>query len=520
LRKLSVLPLVLLAALLLGPRPARADKWFSKTQLQVDGNPKTVLVCDLDGDGLQDLAAVYAVSQATRLRYYVHLAAFLQGPSGFPRKPDVTVPLTGGESLIFLGETDPSRPGRELLTLRDRGVSAWRVDRAGGAPRWVKKDLGGPGSRWIRADWSGVKNVDLAMDLDGDGRDEILVPERGALVILAADAHGRYSPRERLKVDIFRETGQPEEPGHVVDFIDQYQIKISETFPKIYDVDLDADGRRDLLLNYADLVATYRQGPDGRFETSPHLFRAGLTPNRDLLRSVVPPKIVVTQAYDFDGDGRADLLMSRSEVRGLKGVITIAFHRNINGSFEKKPSFWLKKEVLALWPIVGDYDQDGKLDFTFLQTDFGIPEIINFLLRRRVTFHFDFYPWRGDPAFPEKPIHRKDVSVKFDLREGHLSAVPLVDISHDFNGDGLPDFYSPREREAFSIYFAKQKGDERLFSDSPDINVHVHQSFYRRFADLNRDGRADVVFWYQSEELRSDLNDKILVLTSLPIATR
>jgi hypothetical protein len=520
LRKLAARTLVLLAALLLGPLPARADEWFSKTRLQVPGNPKTVLVCDLDGNGLQDLAAAYAVSHATRLRYYVHLAAFLQGPSGFSRKPDVTVPLARGESVVFLGETDPSRPGPELLTLHDRGVSAWRVDRGGGAPRWVKEELGGIANRWIGADWSGLRNVDLARDLDGDGRDEILVPERGTLAILAADANGRYALRDRLEADLFRETGQPEDPGHLIDFIDRYQIKLSETFPEIYDVDLDADGRLDLLLSYADLVATYRQGPDGRFETSPRLFRAGLTPNRDLLRSVVPPKIVVTQAHDFDGDARADLILSRAEVRGLKGIITLAFPRNINGSFEKESSFKLRKEVLALWPVVGDYDQDGKLDFTFLQTDFGIPEIINFLIRRRLTFHFDFYPWRGTPAFPEKPVRRKDVSVKFDLKEGHLSAVPLVDISHDFNGDGLPDFYSPREREAFSVYFARPKGDGRLFSGSPDIHARVHQSFYRRFADLNRDGRADVIFWYQAEVLRHDLNDKILILSSHPAATR
>jgi hypothetical protein len=153
LRKLAARTLVLLAALLLGPLPARADEWFSKTRLQVPGNPKTVLVCDLDGNGLQDLAAAYAVSHATRLRYYVHLAAFLQGPSGFSRKPDVTVPLARGESVVFLGETDPSRPGPELLTLHDRGVSAWRVDRGGGAPRWVKEELGGIANRWIGADW-------------------------------------------------------------------------------------------------------------------------------------------------------------------------------------------------------------------------------------------------------------------------------------------------------------------------------------------------------------------------------
>jgi hypothetical protein len=519
LRELSARPLLLLAFLLLAPLPARADAWFSETQLQVPGNPKTVLPCDLDGDGLVDVAAVYAVSHAERLRYYVHLAAFLQGAAGYSTTPDATVPLSRGESLAFLGNTDASRAGPELLTLREGGISSWEVHREAGGAHWVEKDLGGVESRWIGADWSGLKNVDLARDLDGDGLDEILVPERGTLAILASAGDGRYTLRDRLVADVFREVGQPEDPGHVIDFIDRYEIKVSETFPEIYDTDVDADGRRDLLLIYADLVATYRQLPDGRFEISPRLFRSGITPNRDLLRSVVPPKIVVTQAHDFDGDARADLIVSRAEVRGLKGILTLDFHRNIDGSFEKEPSFHLRQEVLALWPMVADYDQDGKLDFTFLQTDFGIREIINFLLTRRLTFHFEFYPWRGAPAFPEKPIRRKDVSVKFDLKEGHLSAVPLVDISHDFNGDGLPDFYSPREREAFSVYFARRKGDKRLFSGSPDIHVRVHQSFYRRFVDLNRDGRADVIFWYQAEVLRRDLNDKILVLTSNPIAS-
>ncbi|MFQ5457076.1 MAG: FG-GAP repeat domain-containing protein [Myxococcota bacterium] len=499
------------------PVPARAAEWFSETLLQVPGNPTVVLTSDLDGDGMKDLAVFYAVSHATRIRYYIHLAVFLQKKEGFSAAPDLTTPLPDGGVAAFLAEVDPARDGEEVVLVGGKGVSTWRVAMEGGTPRIREERLTGEGSDWFGADWHGIRRVNLGRDLDGDGRDEILIPRRRELLVLRASGEGTtYVPSARLQADVFRETGHFDDPGHIIDFIDHYQMKMSETFPEIFDVDVDADGRRDLVLTYADLAATYRQLPDGSFETTPRLFRAGLTPNRDLLRSAVAPKIVTPQARDFDGDGRADLIVSRSEVQGIKGIVNVAFHRNADGFFQKKPAFRLREEVLALWPIMGDYNHDGKLDFTFLQTEFGVKAIINFLLTKRVNFNFEFFLWDGAPSFLQKPARRKGISVKFDLKEGHLSGLPLVDLTQDFNGDGLADFYAPREREAFSVYFSKPGGSKEFFSGSPDIHYHVHQSYYRRFDDLNGDGRADIVFWYQSEVGRSDLNDKVLILTSNP----
>jgi hypothetical protein len=498
---------------------ARANDWFTRATLRVPGTPRTILVHDLNGDGRPDLAVVYAVSRQRELLFYVHLAAYLQTPKGFRSEPDAVIPLSDGQSAIFLAEADGSHPGLDLVTLGPAGISSWSVTREKGRALWHEKHLGAVPDGWLAPDWSGVRQIDLATDLDGDGRDEILVPGRDELVLLAQGPDGRYTPRDRLHASVFREIGQPDDPGHIIDFFDRYGAKVSETFPEIHAVDVNGDGRLDLLLTYDDLAATYLQHPDGHFDVEPRLFRAGGAPNVDLLRAAVPPKVVTIRPYDFDSDGRADLLFSRSEVHGLKGIVTIDLHRNGKSGFERKPSFHLRKEALGLWPIVSDFDRDGKPDFTYLQTEFGLREIVRFLLTRRVTFHYDFYTWRGSPPFPAHPVKRKDVSVKFDLKEAHLSAFPLVDVEQDFNGDGIPDFYAIRERDAFSVYFGKPRTEGGFFSGDPDLQVHVHQSFYHRFADLNGDRRADVVFWYQSEGLRPDLGDKIVLLTSRPLAS-
>src|SRR4029077_1549244 len=110
-------------------------------------------------------------------------------------------------------------------------------------------------------------------------------------------------------------------------------------------VDLDGDGRLDLLLTYDDLALGYRQLAGGRF-SAPSVFRSGGAPNEEILRSAIPPKLVTLRPHDFDGDGRADLLFSRCEVRGLKGIVTIDLYRNVNGTFERRSAFHLRQEVL------------------------------------------------------------------------------------------------------------------------------------------------------------------------------
>jgi hypothetical protein len=286
-------------------------------------------------------------------------------------------------------------------------------------------------------------------DFDNDGRLDLYVATTGRAVLLHNEGGGVFR-------DVATATG-------VVD-----SGAAGAEVAKALFWDLDHDGDLDLLLATSGGIRAYRNNLDGTFREMAGPMGLAMESSRD------------AAAGDFDGDGRADLVIVTADGRPR------VFHNLGQGRFEDVTAASGLAAVRHAGAVaVGDYDNDGFLDLFLTSLDGSDPAL---------------YHNRGDGTFAR--------DAKSDVLRRKLAGVAGLDAAFfDFDNDGRLDLVvvgkpggahlgvpgaSPRGQPRGVLLFRNdaQRGFEDMSAILPD-SLRAGRAV--AVADIDQDGDLDLI---------------------------
>jgi hypothetical protein len=292
---------------------------------------------------------------------------------------------------------------QELLTLREDGVLQRHA--AGTATSEVARIAG-------LALPSGVFAFPFARDLDGDGDADLALPAAGGLSLwwVGPDGRAARGPLVRHRIDVGITLPTPEDDGP--------ELEVAVSIPSFEVEDQNGDGRPDLVFESDDHLQFFWTGANGALPEQPTLevdlaeLKAKLKPaSGSLLDPANLFKALASQVSadvrDFDGDGRADLLLRQGPKVSLFPGTPVGIDR-------AKAAQVLKVSGNLLDAFAFDDDRDGKDDLCLLQVaDVSFGQLLLWVIVGG-ELEFDLFTYRQEATlrFGRTPSRRRRLSVE------------------------------------------------------------------------------------------------------------
>jgi len=466
---------LLVIALLAFATPGLAEESGAPFQLlSVPGPGRTALaeIVDLDGDGRGDLVTASFTklppNQQRKLR--VHF----QRPDGtLVEAPDWAAPLPEGAAAYDFVRTASGT--EEMLFMRRDRVTALSL--AGRVPVWRDIPLAGT-TLAVAPDERGIDRLRMARDGLAAGP-LLVVPGFGEIFVTKLDGE----PVARLEAQSRANFFVPPRPGLL---ISDNEADLYFEHPRIDVADVDGDGRGDLVVSNRHEVLVFLGREAGGFAAKPdqrHVLRR--LSEADHVRATGTARV---EARDWNGDGRADLLVSSTQGGLLHAQTRTTLHVNRGGTWDVQKADQTF-EVDGGWAATSfeDLDGDAKLDFVEVRLSLQTLELVEILLTRSIDPELRVYRPAPAAPFEAKPAISRtlDLGVSFETQR----TVGFLPTLKDLNSDGRLDLLAPTDGNLLEIHLGAPGPalDPRAIRQTFDTTGVI------RFGDLDRNGLLDFV---------------------------
>lgn len=365
-----------------------------------------------------------------------------------------------------------------------------------------------------------IPHVDVTRDVNGDGRDDLVVPGPDGFRIFVQRATGDFADPVAVGVaaDLSRILGAD---GYRYDAWSQ---------SRIHQMDYNLDGLSDLVFWTGERFEVRLQNDSGEFEPAAETFETDVPFDSDDRSSLAAGDLtgrILHSIRDLNGDGLGDLVLhsiTGSQVSRKQSTYTVhAGTRLPNGrtGFVAEPGSTLRSDgriQIGLDPY--DFNRDGQVDV--MATTIAVGDLRSSLWKRikgamgdDVRLDLEFYRMENGGyrdaadtvrriALDGAPSHREPGWVPLDVvlrgpthvrkrtQETWPRAFNRTLLVGDVTGDGRLDVLLEAEFTDLRV-FVGVPGPELFASRPQSIDVELHDAEYTWLVDVNRDGKQDVL---------------------------
>lgn len=420
---------------------------------------------------------------------------FGQTPSGFVALQTVPLPLPPeqGQHLYYgfarLGSTEYY----SLVMLSPGSVTWYPLENGLVSPQpkllfemdLLSQTSPGPVHRYF----------DMALDLDNDGLDELLLPGDSGFSISHRTESGAYSriklPRNAFETeDSFTFSRDvPEDP--VRPKFSMTSISHRRGTDDLLFFDANGDGRLDLIYSSTAVGPASRQVE--RYDV--YIQRGDLsftdTPTQSF--SVPYDSQADVTFRDINQDSRLDAVLVRSNLDIVNPRTVVKFYIGEKDGYQvftQETDRFITKDPVGLVQL-NDFNSDGVTDFamTFFSYQFGsMEDIVDLAFANKIQFRLQYFLGRGKQGFPRRPDAEQQITLNTKLE--NFRGNPPVMIVKDMNGDKMMDLVVRTSADELQVFLTQ---GNFVPGPSPAATFRIPELASLSFTDVNADQLYDII---------------------------
>jgi hypothetical protein len=327
----------------------------------------------------------------------------------------------------------------------------------------------------------------LAHDLDGDGTPELLAWSAGRYLAFRTDgtSFGSIPAPAEGSLTVDWSTGGASTPSTL-------------TPPALAVVDLDGDGKRDLLLPSGARAAAYYTGSGIGARAATLTLPVDVEPvEEDPKPGVTRRRVAAVWIEDMDGDKKADLAVQRIVLAGswFGAKAELLWAKGRGDGYGALTTIALPGAAFGVDLV--DLDGDGDSDFLAPVVDVGIGTIARALVAKEARVELTLFRMN-------QGVFAAGQSVRvfgFPLEQpGRFQA----SFDGDVDGDGVVDLVTNDAQDRVRVY--RGAGGALAATPAWDVPLAVPTGGDTIFVhDLTGDGKAEIVVWGPKEARASVL---------------